>query len=267
MKTKKENRNISQSGLPHMTTPKASTRTGEKTLCIGVDGTKGGWIAAILEELDLSIVRFYTIEDLCNSYPNASVVLIDIPIGLPESPADLRPDSLLRKSMKGKASSVFSTPCRQALACGDYQKASAQNKKVLDRKLNKQSYAIIPKIKEVDDFIIKHAEWQNRLLESHPEFAFMTLNKNQPVFESKKTKEGQQIRKDLLSRHIKNLDQCLEQLAQFPKKQYPLDDVLDAICLAVIGRFGMCKGFLTIPEKPNLDPQGLKMQIVFANSD
>ena len=41
-----------------------------------------------------------------------------------------------------------------------------------------------------------------------------------------------------------------------------LDDLLDALCHAVVAKLGIRNGFCTIPEAPYTDRTGLKMQIV-----
>lgn len=55
---------------------------------IGVDGCKGGWIAAVIEKEKLSVQKVATIAELVNEYPNFDAFLIDMPIGPPESKED-----------------------------------------------------------------------------------------------------------------------------------------------------------------------------------
>ena len=43
-----------------------------------------------------------------------------------------------------------------------------------------------------------------------------------------------------------------------------MDDVLDALVLAVIGAIGIEQGFTSLPTIPPVDATGLKMQIVGA---
>lgn len=231
---------------------------------VGVDGTKGGWIAACVEAGVINIKMFTTIDALCAEYSDADSVIIDIPIGLPESKADIRPDKELRERLKGKASSVFSTPCRQAIQELKKQDAKEQNSKVLGKSLSEQSLALCGKINEVDVFLQNNKAWQNRLVESHPEYVFMTLNDGKPIFESKKTKEGLNARIALLRRYTQNIDRVLEETSLLPGMKKRLDDMIDAICLAVVGELGLTNKFRSIPEKAEKDSNGLKMQIVYA---
>ena len=41
-------------------------------------------------------------------------------------------------------------------------------------------------------------------------------------------------------------------------------DVIDALCLAVIGRIGVKEGFKTIPVSPEKDSRGINMEMVYA---
>jgi len=232
--------------------------------CVGIDGTKGGWIAACVKAGVVEVKMFAAIDKLCEEYSDADSVIIDIPIGLPERKTDIRPDGELRKRLRGKASSVFTTPCRQAVYIEEKQDAKEMNVKVLGKSLSEQSLAICGKMKEVDEFLQKNEAWKNRLVESHPEFVFMVLNDGKSVAESKKIKEGYDARVAILRQHTQNIDQLLEELARQPGMKKRMDDILDAICLAVIGDLGMKHGFRTIPESPATDSRGLKMQIVYA---
>ena len=231
--------------------------------CIGIDGTKDGWIAACVEADVIDIQVFSTIDELCAEYADADSVIIDIPIGLPESKADIRPDQELRKRIKGKASSVFPTPCRQAVYA-EKEDAKNINRDVLGKSLSEQSLALCGKIKEVDEFLQRNSTWKNRLVESHPEYIFMILNAGAPVFESKKTKEGIETRISLLRRYVQNLDEQLDYVIQQPGMKKRRDDIIDAIGLAVVGNLGMENKFLSIPDAPKEDNKGLKMQIIYA---
>ncbi|WP_333648669.1 DUF429 domain-containing protein [Lacrimispora sp.] len=238
------------------------TGEGKTHKCVGVDGTKGGWLAACMKADAVSIQLYRTIHELCAEYSDTDSILIDIPIGLPESDTDIRPDNVLRNNLKGKASSVFNTPCRQAVYASNYEGANAINKDVMGKGLSKQSFAICEKIKEVDAFLQSNPDWKNRLVESHPEYGFALLNVGAPVVESKKKQAGVSARISLLRPHITHLDTLLTKVSGDSAVKNRLDDILDALCLAVIGELGMAYGFFTLPDLPPTDSKGLKMQIV-----
>ena len=50
------------------------------------------------------------------------------------------------------------------------------NIEVLGKSLAKRSMAIIPKIRELDEFLNAHCEYKNVICESHPELCFARLN-------------------------------------------------------------------------------------------
>lgn len=234
-------------------------------LSVGIDGCKGKWLVVALSEKGHSVRIFEKIDDVCECYKNADSMLLDMPIGLSESKTEIRPDADLRKNLKGKASSVFNTPCRQAVYEADYNKASDINNQIIGCKLSRQSFAITSKIKEVDCFLQTHPAWKNRLAESHPEYSFAILNNGAPILENKQTPEGTKKRLEILGRYYPNSYEVVDLFkSTYPALSSKRDDLLDALSLALIGAIGLETGFTTMPESPMSDSQGIKMQIVGA---
>lgn len=94
------------------------SRTGamrEDVITIGVDGCKGGWIAAVYEHGNFRIERYNNMMELTNAYPMFDAFLIDMVIGLPSNVDDVRPDSVARKIIAQRASTIFAVPSRQAV--------------------------------------------------------------------------------------------------------------------------------------------------------
>ena len=239
----------------------------EPYISVGVDGCKGGWIAVAISDEGFEVNIFKNINDICNKYNKANYIIIDMPIGIPEGTHQIRPDSVLRNNLRGKASSVFNTPCRQALYAVNYPQAVEENLKYMNKSLSKQSYAIIPKIKEIDTFLQENETWKNRLVESHPEYCFSVLNGGNPILTNKQTSEGAENRLQLISRYYKEAYEVIKQYKRIVPSAMAskIDDVLDALVMAIIGRFGMEHGFYSLPANPYYDSTGLKMQIISAN--
>lgn len=107
------------------------------------------------------------ISELMDKHHDADCFLIDIPVGLPENIQDesARPDRELRSRLKGKSSSVFNTPCRQAVYRQDKQDAKALNLQFLSKSLSEQSLGFSPKIREVDQFLFDNPQFIDRLRE------------------------------------------------------------------------------------------------------
>ena len=232
------------------------TRDG---LFIGVDGCKGGWIAAVLDHGELRFETYTSITSLVERYTEFDAFLIDMAIGLRGCLEQNRPDHAAKIELGKKASSVFPIPSRSAVYADDEETQKQENIRILGKSLAKQSIAIIPKIRELDEFLSEHPEYKNRILESHPEVAFARLN-GSVVMSRKKEEPG-------LSERIHILSEFLEakKLSGFFDKAKKLgcnqDDLIDAVCLAVTGALyahGQCE---TIPEKPEEDENGLLMKI------
>ena len=236
--------------------------TGEKEhFVVGIDWMKPYWLAAEIRGSEISIRKLEHISSISHHYMEADAVLIDIPIGLPENTTEnaARPDCKARDFLPiGRKSTIFPVPCRQATQITDYAEASAENDRVLGKKLPSQSHAFSKMIRQVDNFLTGNPQWKNRLVESHPEVAFHLLNGGNGLQYSKHTGEGISERITILRSHGVDPSPLF---ADFSPMQYA--DVLDALCLAVSAKLGYENGFHTIPESPVHDSHSLKMQMLF----
>lgn len=227
---------------------------------VGVDWMKGKWLAVELHNNIVHYNIFASIKELSNYHENADVILVDVPIGLPENPeqAKDRPDQKARDflKVKNRKSSIFNVPFRQMVYAKNKEEfwELSQN---LGAKVSSQSFGIIKCIKDVDEFLNANPEWKNRLLESHPECAFQALNNGLGLAYSKHTEEGIMLRTDILSKYVRNVKDLLMMIPRDAR-----EDILDALCLAVTAKVG-CK---TIPENPKTDNKGIKMHIMVAKT-
>ena len=229
-------------------------------LYIGVDGCRGGWIAAVLDHGDMRLERYDELPLLIEKYPAFDAFLIDMAIGLRNSTKEIRPDDEARKELGPKASSVFPIPCRDAVYADGEDAQKQENIRTLGKSLAKQSIAIIPKIRELDTFLNDHPEYKNKILESHPEVDFARLNG--AVLMSRKQEEpGPSQRIAVLSEFldIKDLYGMYDKAKKLECKQ---DDLIDAICLAVTGALYAHGQHETIPAEPEQDEKGLLMQLI-----
>ena len=234
---------------------------------IGIDGCRNGWIAAVLDYGNLRIERYETILDIMREFPTADAYLIDMAIGLPESieEAKKRPDKTARKELGKHGSTVFPIPCRQAIMVdpNDPQavvKMRELNRSVLEKSLSAQSLNIIPKIRELDEFLDEHREYKNVLCESHPELCFTRLN-GRALMMKKKTVEGLEERRRILEKYLKNGMMDGIQVRAKELNCMP-DDIMDAVCLAVSAALKAHGMYETIPEEPETDTRGLVMQMI-----
>lgn len=229
-------------------------------LCIGVDGCRGGWIAAIVTKEELKIEKYEKIEDMVKKQDAFSELLIDMPIGFPDNQDDIRPDTVARKIVSPRTSTIFSVPSRSAVYAVLEEEQIKRNKKSIGKGLSKQSLAIIPKMRELDVFLQEHTEYKNVIKESHPEICFARLN-GSVVMSKKSNDDGLEERLSILRRYLPELSRSMI-LNKSKELRCNRDDIIDAICLAVTGRLSTLGKAECIPEKPSKDSTGLMMQMV-----
>ena len=233
---------------------------------IGIDGCRDGWFCVSLgENGDWSCRVILDAQSLGEYARHANSVLIDIPIGLLDSGPDERHcDTQARKLLtQPRSSSVFPAPARQSLQANDYQDALVINRESTGRGLSKQSWAIVPKICEIDNLLSTQTELQGVIRECHPELGFWSLNGKSAMQYNKKTKEGKQERLAVLEQFFKPCFELFEQASsKFLRRQVAHDDIIDAMVCAVTAKFGY-NDYTTVPPLPLKDARGLPMEIVF----
>lgn len=234
--------------------------------CYGVDGCKGGWIYAAILGDQLSFGTVGQLDELLGDIPCAARVFVDIPIGLRDESGEGRVcDVQARRLLRPlRTSSVFNAPIRAILNTPDYQSANAASKRLSGKGLSRQSYNIIPKIREVDELMGSSDKARKVIREAHPEVCFCGLAGGHPVEHSKKTKEGFRERLALLSLHQPGIEASVEQaLSSYARKVVAADDILDAAVCAVTAK--MPEYWRTVPDTPELDSLGLPMEIVYCD--
>jgi predicted RNase H-like nuclease len=233
---------------------------------IGIDGCKAGWFYVGFDDKNqwqIGVIKH--IEQIASFIPASSLLLIDIPIGLMgNTPKQRRCDIEARFRLKPKRSaSVFPVPSRASLQADNYQQASNLNFQASGRKLSKQSWNIIDKIKQVDDFLL-NTKARHKIREMHSELCFWALNHQQAMQHNKRTLKGFSEREKLLVVHCEATGGIVsEALSIYPRKDLARDDVLDALVGAVTARFN--ENLITLPETPERDAKDLPMEVVFAD--
>jgi predicted RNase H-like nuclease len=239
----------------------AATRT-----FIGIDGCRAGWFCVLLDGGDNWSCRVvpdaHALGELARA---ADSVLIDIPIGLPDSGPDGRLcDREARRLLgRGRASSVFPAPARSTLAAGDYPQALELNRAATGRGLSRQAWNIVPKIREIDTLLHANKDLQGVIRESHPELCFWGLNGRQAMHCNKKQQEGQQQRLRVLAGIFPQCRALFKRAcAEYPRREVARDDIIDAMVCAVTAKQGY-GSYLALPDTPVRDGTGLAMEIVY----
>lgn len=240
----------------------ATERLKKEALCVGVDGCKGGWVAAVIEQGELRIEKYGDISELIAKYPKFDNMLIDMVIGLPanQKQYDNRPDSTARRLIAPRTSTIFAVPSRQAVYEETEEAQIKVNRSVLGKGLAKQTMAIIPKMRELDIFLSENDRYKNVIKESHPEVCFARLN-GAVVMTKKSEMHGLMERVQILSQFFPNLS--VDSIRVRAKELHcNRDDIVDAVCLAVTANLDLQGDTEVIPKDVMVDNHGLKMQMV-----
>jgi predicted RNase H-like nuclease len=188
----------------------------------GADGCRTGWVICRREadgSLDIRVVK--TLAEACEGL---SILAVDMPIGFVDTPRPGRQcEGEARKLLPGKASSVFPTPCRPALACLTHAHANAVSK-ALGMGVNQQTFNLFNKMREVDALLRGRPRLKRIVYEAHPELAFARMNGGRPVLSRKRKPDGHAERRRLLAAH--GFACTVDRLSGSAR-----DDILDAIAV------------------------------------
>jgi predicted RNase H-like nuclease len=192
----------------------------------GVDGTKGGWVAIVLEDGRFAGDYSLPLDTDFSALRAAHVIAIDIPIGFGPRTAD----DAARRFLSGASSTVFNAPSRKQIEApfGPGLGVSAQ------------SHALGGRILHLTEF----ARSDPRVREVHPEVSFRAMNDDQPLGYRKKSAGGALERIELLAQHGIELAGLTQTAAA------PLDDVLDAAAAAWSARRIATGAARSLPDPP-----------------
>ncbi|MBF0311567.1 MAG: DUF429 domain-containing protein [Magnetococcales bacterium] len=99
---------------------------------LGVDGTRDGWVGACWEGPGFQpVIKFFSkFCDVFEIFPQPAITAVDMPIGLLSQAIKGGRDceSIGRKILKRRHSSVFSSPVRSALEAENYGEALQLNR-------------------------------------------------------------------------------------------------------------------------------------------
>lgn len=242
------------------------------TKYVGVDWASKGWFGVVLKDDDSwETDHFPTIWSLWNCHSDASRIFIDIPIGLP-SGGKRNCDVEARQKLKQQGRSVFYTPTREAVYQQNINEAKKLNKKA-GFSIQNQAWHIVPRIREVDEFLEMNPNARDQLFETHPEICFYSLN-NQEAVVSKKTDDGVSCRKSLLEREhqetITIYKQCCNRYLRpnYASFVHSKDDILDALVAAVTAKRPQSE-LSNLPEEKDTqrDARGITMEIVYPSAN
>lgn len=219
---------------------------------VGVDGCARGWVFVRLEDGAFAAAALHAnFTDGVAAAADAAVIGVDMPIGYPPSPDQPRAaDVEARTMLKRRASSVFPVPPRAVLAAPDWATANQRSRALTGRGLPRQSFALAPKILEVEGVAAQDA----RVHEVHPEVSFCALG-GRPLA-SKRQWNGHAERRALLAAAGIWIPGALGEVGTVAA-----DDILDAAVAAwSAGRIAAGEA-VSLPSPPELDEDGRPIAI------
>jgi predicted RNase H-like nuclease len=234
----------------------------------GVDGCKGGWLVAIVnvkargcsyEPKQIFVAKDFSA--VLSATGDCEVICVDIPIGLSNGFESRTCDIEARRILGWqRGSSVFEAPIRPCLAYYEqYRVANEVSRRLGGKGLSKQSFAILEKIRQVDR--VMRPVLQKRIREIHPEVCFWALNHGHPMQYKKSRVVGREERMRVLSDIFPNVEAIRK------PEGTAADDVLDALVAAWTAVQVVQGKVRTLPERPETDSNGLRMEIVYPVAD
>ncbi len=228
----------------------------------GVDGCRSGWVCLTknLGTGEIVALILACIDDVFTLTPRPDVLTVDVPIGLMEAGA--RACDLEARAKLGipRSSSVFPAPVRSTLKASTYTEACRLGAKADGRKLSRQTWAVLRKIREVDTFLRSDLTRQEWVREVHPEVCFWAWNGKRAMSHRKKSLAGKAEREALVIPQYGVAYTSARSILS--AGQYSNDDVLDAFSALWTAERVHAGKALILPACPPLDSWGLRMEII-----
>ena len=204
---------------------------------VGIDGYPKGWVAVALRDGRFESAALHaTFEAVLAAYPDAAVIGVDIPIGLPAPGEVRRADREAKRFVGPRHSSVFLTPPRAALEAPSHAEALAH------AGLSRQAFALKDKVLEVDKAVARAGD---RVFEVHPEVSFAAMA-GRPLDAPKRSWRGLMRRRQLLAGEGVELPDDLAGV-----DAAAADDLLDA-AVAAWSAHRIAAGLAeTLPKQPD----------------
>jgi predicted RNase H-like nuclease len=208
------------------------------TWVLGLDVCPDGWAGVAWDGShvmgvygsDIGEVLARSLESLsARGAHGPDVVGIDIPIGLPDRSVRAA-DIMARREVGRLASSVFTTPIREAVEATEYADALGASRSAIGLGLSRQAFGLREKILQVDVLVRGGWPLDARVAEVHPEVSFAEMA-GEPLGISKHRWGGAQRRRALLAERGLDLEGGDADVAALDRHA-GVADVLDAAAVA-----------------------------------
>ena len=225
----------------------------------GVDGCKAGWLCLSVRPGEARpAVSVFGHDARALLAERALVTAIDIPIGLP-STGGRRVDGTARSLLGPLKSSVFPAPVRAALSSASYEAACVESHKACGKKISKQTFGILPKIRDVDILLRESPALLNSVYEVHPEVCFFHWNNRRSLRHPKTSGFGFVERLAMVQRVFGSSP--AEVRAAVRRNQVTDDDILDAFAALWTAQRIHDGRAVRVEDTDERDDRGLPMQM------
>jgi predicted RNase H-like nuclease len=227
---------------------------------VGVDGCRGGWIGVIDEGGRLNARVFADWSQLMTELHRATVIGVDIPIGLPAKGSRACDVEAHRRLGRPRGSSVFPAPVRGVFReVLRYREASDLHRQIDGRGLSQQAYQLLPKILQVDESLRADLDRQRRVFEIHPEVSFAQWNRGRPMAYRKSKSAGRLERERLIDAAWPGEHERLWEAVR--REDCARDDLNDAFAALWTVRRVSGGEAATVASVAEFDEVGLRMDI------
>jgi|SRR5579872_554736 len=242
-----------------MRTPHRGAQLPYVTLA-GVTPCQGGWLAATakLQGITLSPESPQVFPSLLHVFdykPAFQVIALFAPIGLLDkaSPGGRTCDREARRLLRWpRSGAILSAPPRSVVSSASL----AEAREVNGGRLSPVTWRQWRRFAEVDANIAPY--WQRTVFEVHPELTYFQLNEDKPVKFSKHSSAGRAERRGLLEARFPGVERVLDARI----RKVSAVQLLDAAACLWTARRIVSRSVQRLPEDPEWDSMGLRMEIV-----
>ena len=232
-------------------------------LLAGVVPCRGGWLVAGGKLVGTGLFPdepFVAkgLIDVIDAVPSYSITALAAPIGLPDKPtARGRQCEQEARRILGwpRLGAITSTP---ALPVAERAKNFDQAVALNGGRLSRVTWGQIKHIREVRSAVQSHI--QRNVYEVHPELSFHQLNGDRSLIFGKRTPEGQKERAEILVTRMQNL---ATRISADPPRGATRPNVLDAYAALWTARRIAARAATRLPENPEWNADGLRMELMF----
>jgi predicted RNase H-like nuclease len=220
----------------------------------GMTPCPGGWLVASAKLHAATFVpeepQVYTkFPEVFDAHPPYEVIALNAPVGYPSEPDELRSCERDARALLGRrAITVRRTPTRDTMETGLPR---------LDEHLDAVSLVLLPRLCEVASEMLPYR--QRTVYEAHPELSFHVINGDRPLLYSKHSDEGIEERRAILIKRIPGIQRVLDAELE----GVPTPHLYDVSALLWTARRIQAKAATRIPENPEWDAEGLRMEYVY----